>query len=157
MLKLCFIPSGKLERTPLLQVCGALYLAQVIWALLVFIILYSLSTENSNYLKLFISSSYIVFFYIFICVFAKRLKALDHNHLWLIPIGVVFCSAFFITAILSIEILPVKVSYFMEGNYFLALLRAFFRGLVAFLGCFIVSLAVAFLPEYRTPIALTNP
>ncbi|MEP3891970.1 MAG: hypothetical protein ABJN69_16055 [Hellea sp.] len=151
MLRELFSPFGKIERAELLRVCGALYLAQIIWAALAAVCLYAFMAEGIETPKLPLTSSYFVFWYLFLCAFSRRLNTLSYSRFWLIPIAVIFCIAFIMTATVSIEIVPVDISHFMEKNYPMIFMYAVLSNVVAFSGYCLVSIAIAYLPKRNLP------
>lgn len=149
MLITSFNPSGSFEKTNLLRSTTILYLAQITWAILVFALLWYFKDENFKHLLTIITSSYFLFLYLYLCAYTKRLRALSYNLLWLIPIGVVFCFMFFLTAMMSVELLTPTAAHYIEKQYLLIGLNALGFNALAFLGCFLTSIAVAYLPEHK--------
>ena len=156
MLSASFSPFGRYKRIDLLRSSFILYLSQIIWAIIIFVVLYYFKDESSKHLLTLISGSYFVFFYLYICAFAKRLRALSHNLNWLIPIGIVFCWMFFITAMLSVELLTPNATHFIEKQYLLIGLNTFSFNALSFLGCLLTSIAVACLPENKAKLKLSG-
>lgn len=156
MLISSFSPSGSSEKMDLLRSAIILYLVQITWAVLVFLLLWYFKDENIKHLPAIITSSYFLFLYLYVCAYAKRLRALSYNLLCLIPIGVVFCFMFFLTAMMSVELLTPTAAHYIEKQYLLVGLNTLGFNALAFLGCFLTSVAVAHLPAQKPRVNLSR-
>ena len=159
MLKSLFSPFGTFERRPFLRFCGKLYLVQLSYMILGFHLISFVGFENVSLAELlgplFIFVIVLVFPYLHMCAYAKRLRSLSYNRLWLIPIGAVLYFTVVLTSLLTGKINPEGLFQSINGAYVSATLTLLFQVAAMLSGYLITSLCVASLPKFKGPSTLS--
>ena len=158
MLKSLFLPFGKSERGALLRLCGKLYLVQLGYIILGIHLTNFLAFQNISLAKLvasvFMFGLVLVFPYLHICAYAKRLESLSYNRLLLIAIGAALYFTVYLTGLLGDKIILEGLFTNMGSAYVMATLKLSVDMGMMFSGYLIISFGVAYLPEPKRPSSI---
>jgi len=153
MIKSLVLPFGVSDRRSFLRLCSVLYFSQIILLVLGSNLIDFLKPDGESVgklLSLLIGLLFVFIFpYLHVCAYAKHLKSVLYNRLWLIPITIILYCTISITGFFAVSLNSLSVFKFVREPYLMANLNLMLALAVIFSGYLIVSIGVAYLPERK--------